>query len=78
VWQMRRVVLGALVMAMAVTAWGKSGRTYYDEAKLARMRALIERHDWVQSQVDGARRAAEWYLQFSDEELWELVPPPGR
>ncbi|MBD3292407.1 MAG: hypothetical protein GF393_05750, partial [Armatimonadia bacterium] len=74
---MKRAMICALVMTVAMTAGAdKTGRTYYDDAKMARMHSLIEQHQWARDQVEAARKSAEWYLQFSDEELWEFVPPP--
>ncbi len=74
---MKRAMLCALVMTVAMTAGAeKTARTYFDDAKMARMTSLVEQNEWAQRQVEAARKAAEWYLQFSDEELWEFVPPP--
>ncbi len=74
---MKRAMLCALVMTMAIAASAeKTARTYYDADRMARMHALVETQEWAQAQVEAARAAAEWYLQFSDEELWEFVPPP--
>lgn len=72
----RAALLLGFLLVVAASGWAKSARTYYDEDVMARVRTKIEAHDWAQAQVEAVARSAEWYLDMSDEELWEFVPPP--
>lgn len=73
---MKSLLICAMMVSVASAGWAKSGRTYYDAATMERVRQKIQAHQWARDQVEAARRAAEWYLQMSPEELWEFVPPP--
>lgn len=76
---MTRMVLVALGVLMVTTAaWGKTGRTFYDDQTMALVREKIERFEWAQGQVNSARSAAERWIAMSDQELWDFVPPPGQ
>ena len=76
---MNRIALVMLCTLMiAVEAWGKTGRTYYDEELMAQVRAKIESEDWARGQVTAARDAAAPWIAMSDQELWDFVPPPGQ
>ncbi len=66
----------ALLLVAAGAGWAKTARSYYDAETMERVRAKVEAFDWAQAQVEAAADAARWHLQFSDEELWEFVPPP--
>ena len=66
--------LGPLLSGVA--AAGKHGRTYYDAGTMAQVKAKISQHAWAKQQVRSARKSAAWYLDKSDKELWEFVPPP--
>ncbi len=73
---MRGTLVCALLVVAAGAGWAKTARTYYDAQTMARVRHKIEAFDWAQAQVEAAGRAAQWHLQFSDQELWQFVPPP--
>ncbi len=66
----------ALLLVAAGAGWAKTARSYYDAETMERVRAKVEAFDWAQAQVEAAADAARWHLQFSDEELWQFVPPP--
>ena len=70
----RILMLTALLLSGAAVS-GKDGRTYYDTEMMAKVKATIAQHDWAKAQVAAARSAAAWYLDRSDQELWDFVPP---
>ncbi|MGD9494675.1 MAG: heparinase II/III family protein [Armatimonadota bacterium] len=74
---MGRDMLVCVLLLVAVgVGWAKTGRSFYDDELMARVQQKIEEHEWARAQVEAARTAAQWHLQFSDQELWEMVPPP--
>jgi len=64
------------ILLSASIACAKTGRTHYDDELMARVRDKIARHDWAKAQVDGAKNSCKRWLEMSDEELWDFVPPP--
>lgn len=74
----RMALVTMCALMIGAVAWGKTGRTYYDDELMAQMRAKIERYDWAKAQVNAARTAAEPWVAMSDQELWDFVPPPGQ
>ncbi|MFP3902907.1 MAG: hypothetical protein ACLFWB_01575, partial [Armatimonadota bacterium] len=73
---MRELVIIALGLFVCAAVSGKSARTYYDETTMAAVREKIATHDWAKSQVDAVVQSAQWYTEKSDQQLWDLVPPP--
>lgn len=73
---MNKELIAVCMTLSGTLAYGKEGRTYYDESLMARVRAKIEKHDWARRHVGGAKRSCEWLVKMSDEELWNFVPPP--
>ncbi len=73
---MRVACLVICLMLLGGMAHGKQGRTYYDEATMARVQEKIERYEWGKGQVANSEAGTEWYVGMSDQELWDLVPPP--
>ncbi len=74
----REVLLAALLgmvwLATSGTAW--SVRDYggwYTKERLANVRANCEKYDWAKQQRDAAVRAANVYVQLSDDYLWKLM-----
>ncbi len=61
---------------IAAISYGKDGRTYYSETRMAGMRERIEKYEWARSQVASAKDACHWVIEMSDEDLWNFVPPP--
>lgn len=74
--KMRAILLVISVLVVSTVSWAKTERTYYSGELMTRMREQVEKHDWARAQVDAARSADEWYLQMSDQETWDFVPPP--
>lgn len=66
----------ALMVVAAPAAFGKDGRSYYDDELMARVHKLIEQHEWARNQVAAARNSAQWLVDMSDDELWDFIPPP--
>ncbi|MBT3374694.1 MAG: hypothetical protein HN742_39440 [Lentisphaerae bacterium] len=66
--------LGFLLSGVALA--GKNGRTYYDAETMAQVKVRIGQHTWAKQQVEAARARSAWYVDKSDRELWEFVPPP--
>ncbi len=76
---MDRIGLIALCALLTATmAWGKTGRTYYDDELMAEVRDKIASETWAANQVTAAEAAAERWVAMSDQELWDFVPPPGQ
>jgi len=73
---MARTMLIFCILLSVSIAYAKTGRTYYDDELMARVRDKIARHDWAKAQVDGAKNSCKRWLEMSDEELWDFVPPP--
>ncbi|MFO7946934.1 MAG: heparinase II/III family protein, partial [Armatimonadota bacterium] len=71
------VVMVVLVLFM-VSAHGKSGRTFYDDERLARALEKVEKHDWARAKADAIANSCDWLADKSDEDLWNFVPPPGQ
>ncbi|NLF15638.1 MAG: hypothetical protein GX595_00040 [Lentisphaerae bacterium] len=66
----------ALVAAMTLSSLGKSARTYYDPARMERLRRNLERHDWARAQRDRALAEAERWAARDDAFLRAMVIPP--
>ncbi len=73
---MCRILLAAGLMMLVASGYAKDARTYYDEAMMTRMQEKVAKYDWAKSQVKSAEAAVQWYMEMSDQELWDLVPPP--
>lgn len=75
---MERLLLFGLMASLATTttAAAKSGRTYYSEEMMTRVRQKLAAEDWAQAEAASAHRAVEWLLDMSDQELWDFIPPP--
>jgi hypothetical protein len=70
-------LLPAVVLMMVVAAgYAKDKRTFYDEEMMVRMQEKVAKYDWARSQVKSAEAGVQWYMEMSDQELWNLVPPP--
>ncbi len=73
---MRTTLLAGCLMLFVAMVYGKDGRSYYDDAMMAGVREKIAKYDWAKAQVPAAEANCEWYMDMSDQELWDLVPPP--
>lgn len=60
--------------AMALAADGPEYGGYYTPERIANLRANCERFDWAKAERAAAVRAAEKFVQMTDDELWRLVP----
>ncbi|MBD3292287.1 MAG: hypothetical protein GF393_05145, partial [Armatimonadia bacterium] len=75
---MTRIILIAFALIASTVAWGKSGRTFYDDETMDRVRETIATEDWAAGAVDTARSNAQRWIEMSDEDLWNFIPPPGQ
>ncbi|MHB8993681.1 MAG: heparinase II/III domain-containing protein [Armatimonadota bacterium] len=57
-------------------AWSKTVRNYYTPARLAIMRANLEKYDWARQERDRILKEADRWAAYDDERLRDLVPPP--
>lgn len=73
---MDRYLPSALLLLLCAVALAKQGRTYYDDAWMARVQWKIEQHEWARGRVEAARAQCEWLVGMSDQELWDFIPPP--
>ncbi|MGI5818046.1 MAG: heparinase II/III domain-containing protein [Armatimonadota bacterium] len=73
---MVRVMMVALAVVVGSVAWAKDGRTYYDDETMARAANAIQTEEWARGSVESAEASARRWVQMSDEELWDFVPPP--
>ena len=71
----RVLAVSMLVLAVAVGAWGKTGRTYYTEERLGWMRENLEKREWARQERDKIIARADRWAKYEDEELHRLVPP---
>ncbi len=67
------ILAGTLLIAAAGCA-GRDGGGYYTDERIANVRANVERYDWAAAQRDSQVRAAQPFVEMSDDELWALVP----
>ena len=65
-----------MVIIMPATAYARSGRTYYTEAKLAIMKSNLEKYEWAREQRAGLLAAADRWVKWDDQRLRSLVIPP--
>jgi len=73
---MKNALLVICLMISVTITYAKDGRTYYDDEMMSRVREKIEKYDWAKAQVRAAEARCQWYMDMSDQELWDLVPPP--
>ncbi|MGE5532383.1 MAG: hypothetical protein ACM3VW_09730, partial [Bacteroidota bacterium] len=73
---MRQILPVLLLLAMLTPLHAKTGRTFYTDAKLAAAAAKVKQFTWAQAAATGAETAASRWVQMSDQELWDFVPPP--
>lgn len=73
---MERFALIALLLLACTFCQAKSSRTYYDDGFMNRMKQKIASYDWARAQVEDSRNSCEWLTKLSDQELWDLIPPP--
>jgi hypothetical protein len=72
----RLLLVALLLLLLATTAQAKTGRTFYDDQLMARVRQKIATQDWAKAEVEQSRTACEWLLKMPDQELWDFIPPP--
>lgn len=68
--------LPLLLLLIALPVWGKTGRNFYTEPRLATMRANLQQYEWAQKERDRILKEADKWTAYPDERLRELVPPP--
>ncbi len=70
-------IICALVLAIGVSdASTKTGRTYYTAERMAAMRENVERYQWARNDRANIIQRADRWLEYSDDELRMMVPPP--
>ncbi|MFW6438112.1 MAG: heparinase II/III domain-containing protein, partial [Armatimonadota bacterium] len=67
------VLFGATILA-AGAAFAKTGSHIITEEMRKNALRNIERYEWAADQQGAAVRAAEPYVEMSDEELWRMLP----
>ncbi|NPV46453.1 MAG: hypothetical protein HPY69_05825 [Armatimonadetes bacterium] len=74
---MERLLLAGLALALLTSAaTAKNSRTFYSEEMMARVRQKLATEEWAQAEAASARRAVQWLLDMSDQEVWDFIPPP--
>ena len=66
----------AACLLLPLSAWAKSGRTFYTAAKLQIAEENLRRHGWARKQRDAIVARAKRWLRYDDSKLRTLVPPP--
>lgn len=67
------VCCSAMLCLLGVAAAPRWGG-FYTAERVAAIRANVERFKWLRARRDGHVRAAERWLNTSDEQLWAMVP----
>ena len=75
---MTRFALIVLAVVVTSMAWGKTGRTFYDDELMARVKQAIAEDARAQGEVASAVAGAKQWIAMSDQELWDFAPPPGQ
>lgn len=70
------IALSLLLTAANLAASSKKGRTYYTEDRLAAMEENVEKYDWAKRARASIISAADRWLDYPDDELRIMVPPP--
>ncbi len=68
------LVIAVVPLLLSPAYAGRDGGGYYSAARVANLRANVERFDWARAERDAAVKRAERWVAMSDEELWRLIP----
>jgi len=73
---MHRLATLSMIVLAASTLCAKQARTFYTDADLKTALAKVQKYSWAQSNVKSAEAGAQRWVDMSDEDLWNFVPPP--
>lgn len=68
------LLAASLLGAAAMAATGPEYGGYYTPERIANLRANCDKYPWARAQRDSAIAGAAFFVKFSDEDLWKLVP----